>query len=309
MSRSLAAFLYTIVSDADIYRARIPRRVSQLRIRGCDYAVNEWGEADAPLLVYLHGWGDCGSTIQFVVDALRRNWHVVAPDWRGFGDTRAAVSAYWFPDYLADLDRLLDVYSPAEPVRLVGHSMGGNVAGLYAGSLPSRVAAFVNLEGFGLRDSEPAEAPDRYRDWLHAARTLSGFATYRDFAALAAHLRQRNPRMSEDRALYVAACWAREEQGEVRLRADPLHKLPNPVLYRRAESEACWRRITAQSLLVAGKDSGLRQLAGEGVRAIEAAVPIPGAEAVIIENSGHMLHFDAPAALAACIEPFLAATL
>jgi pimeloyl-ACP methyl ester carboxylesterase len=300
---------YTIVPEADIYEARVPRRVAQWRIRGCDYAVSEWGAADAPLLIYLHGWGDCGSTFQFVVDTLQRNWHIVAPDWRGFGDTQTTVSGYWFPDYLADLDRLLDVYSPTEPVRLIGHSMGGNVAGLYAGSLPSRVRAFVNLEGFGLKDSDPAEAPDRYRDWLHAARKLNGFATYPDLAALAARIRQRNPRMAPDRALYVAACWGREVEGEVRLRADTLHKLPNPVLYRRAESEACWRRITAKSLLVAGRYSEMQELSSEGAATLAAAVPIPGAEIAIIENSGHMLHFDAPADLAARIEPFLARSL
>jgi pimeloyl-ACP methyl ester carboxylesterase len=306
---SLAVFLYTIVPEADIYTARIPKRVTGLRIRGCDYAVNEWGAADAPLLFYLHGWGDCGSTIQFVVDSLQQQWHVVAPDWRGFGDTQTAVSGYWFPDYLADLDRLLDIYSPAAPVRLIGHSMGGNVAGLYAGSLPSRVTAFVNLEGFGLRDSDPAEAPARYRDWLRASRTLAGFATYPDLAALAAHIRRRNPRMTPDRALYAAACWGREVEGEVRLRADPVHKLPNPVLYRRAESEACWQRITAESLLVAGEDSEVRRLVSAGGLSLAAAVPIPGAETAVIENSGHMLHFDAPAEVAARIEPFLARTL
>jgi pimeloyl-ACP methyl ester carboxylesterase len=299
---------YPIVPEAGIYEARVPRRVARRRIRGCDYAVNEWGAPDAPLLIYLHGWGDCGSTFQFVVDTLKPNWHIIAPDWRGFGDTPAAVSGYWFPDYLADLDRLLDVYSPTEPVRLIGHSMGGNVAGLYAGSLPSRVRAFVNLEGFGLKDSDPAEAPDRYRDWLHAARTLTGFATYPDLAALAARIRRRNPRMAPERALYAAACWGREVEGEVRLRVDPLHKLPNPVLYRRAESEACWRRITAKSLLVAGRYSELQALASDAAT-LAAAVPIPGAETAIIENCGHMLHFEAPAELAARIEPFLARSL
>jgi pimeloyl-ACP methyl ester carboxylesterase len=85
--------------------------------------------------------------------------------------------------------------------------------------------------------------------------------------------------------------------------------MPNPVLYRRAESEACWRRITAKSLLVAGEDSEVRRLAGAGAVSLAAAVPIPGAEAAIIENCGHMLHFDAPAEVAARIEPFLARTL
>ena len=271
--------------------------------------MHEWGDETAPLLVYLHGWGDCAPTFQFVVDAFERHWHVVAPDWRGFGETRANVSAYWFPDYLADLDRLLDAYSPAEPVRLVGHSMGGNVAGLYAGSLPARVAAFISLEGFGLPDSDPAEAPERYRDWLHAARTLTDFNTYPDFAALARHILRRNPRMTAGRARYVAECWGLCMDGEVRLRADPLHKLPNPVLYRRAESEACWRRIEAPALLVAGQDSEIRRRVTAATGALETPVPVAGALSAIIDDCGHMLHFDSPGALAARIEAFLGGTL
>ena len=75
----------------------------RLPIRGADYAVTEWGDRKAPLLVYLHGFGDCGATFQFVVDALAEDWFVVAPDWRGFGATEVAAAAFWFPDYLADL--------------------------------------------------------------------------------------------------------------------------------------------------------------------------------------------------------------
>lgn len=69
-------------------------------------------------------------TFQFVVDALASRWHVIAPDWRGFGRTHCRAPAYWFPDYLADLDDLLSKYSPTAPVRLVGHSMGGNIVSL-----------------------------------------------------------------------------------------------------------------------------------------------------------------------------------
>ena len=226
---------------ADIYTPRRPRRSRELRLRGVDVTVHEWGDAGDPLLVYLHGWGDCAPTFQFVVDEMAGAWHVVAPDLRGFGDSRVDATSYWFPDYLADLDRILDQYSPTRPVCLVGHSMGGNVAGLYAGAMPRRVAAFANLEGFGLPDSRPGDAPARYREWLEAARTLDGFATYPDFARLAQRLERRHPRLGAARAAFVARCWAVEAHGEVRLKADPLHKVPNPVLYRRAEAEASLR--------------------------------------------------------------------
>ena len=73
----------------------------------------QWGAADAPLLIYVHGWGDCGSTFQFVVDSLQKEWRVVAPDWRGFGRSTVDCSSYWFPDYLADLHELGEQLSPS----------------------------------------------------------------------------------------------------------------------------------------------------------------------------------------------------
>ncbi len=270
------------------------RRVTRLQVRGFDYCLHEWGDVSSPLLVYLHGWGDTATTFQFVVDAFQRNWRIVAPDWRGFGGSRGTVSSYWFPDYLADLDAILELLSPDAPVPLVGHSMGANVAGLYAGVMPDRVSAFVNIEGFGLPDSDPADAPSRYRSWIKRGRSPLGFSEYADFAALTEIIRTRSPRMPESRALFAAKCWARQgEDGVVRLRADPLHRLPNPVLYRRAEAEACWTRIHAPVLVVSGADSEFP------------LVPFGDPEVVVIENAGHMVHFEAPEALAAAIEAFL----
>ena len=264
-----------------------------LEMRQVRYNVTEWGDPAAPTFVYLHGWADTGETFQFVVDALQGDWHVVAPDWRGFGRSVVECSSYWFPDYLADLHALLDVYSPAEPARLVGHSMGANVVGLYAGAMPERVRAFVNVEGFGLADSDPAAAPQRYRQWLEQAQAGPAFLTYPDMGALAKRIAKRNPLLTATRADFVARAWARvRDDGRVELRADPQHKLPNPVLYRRAEAQACWRAMTADVLLVSGETSGF-------------SPDQDGAEAVEIAGAGHMLHFDAPDALAATVEAFL----
>ena len=285
------------MASNDIYEPRRKPALRRLQVRGIDYAITEWGDANAPLLVYLHGFGDCGATFQFVVDELAQDWFVVAPDWRGFGATDVEAATFWFPDYLADLDRILEHYSPDAPVRLVGHSMGGNVAGLYAGARPDRVAAFVNLEGFGLPDSDPGDAPRRYRDWLDKGRNAPGPVARPDFDALTDAILRRNPRLSRDRAGFVARCWAQPTRGgQVRLRMHPAHKLPNPVLYRRAEAEACWRAITATVMLVAGRDSDFLP---------PHDLPFPRSRAEWIEDSGHMLHFEQPAALAALIEDFL----
>ncbi|HNP34499.1 MAG TPA: alpha/beta hydrolase [Woeseiaceae bacterium] len=296
--------LVTDMQVADIYQPVVPRRETRHTCRGVEFTVHEWGASDKPLMFYLHGWGDCGRTFQFVVDQLQSAWHVVAPDLRGFGDSAADVAAYWFPDYLADLDALLEIYSVDAPVRLVGHSMGGNIVGLYAAAMPERVAAFVNLEGFGLADTDPAEAPDRYRRWLLAGRAVAAFQAYPDYHSLAERISKRNPHTSAARAEFVARCWAEQQGHELVLRADPLHKLPNPVLYRRAESEACWRRVRAPVLLVEGADSALAARE-HGVADAEAPeLSFPNATRCTIPGSGHMLHFDAPDKLAIVIEDF-----
>lgn len=296
---------YCGMQEAEIYRPKVARKGRKLLVRGVEYCVYEWGEPGAPLFVYLHGWADTGSTFQFVVDEFTAEWHVVAPDWRGFGRSGHSCTSYWFPDYIADLHELLKRYSPAEPARLVAHSMGANVASLYAGTMPERVRAFVNIEGFGLPDSDPDDAPKRYRKWIESAEASPDFSRYDDFAALADRVNKRHPSMRGPQCQFVAREWAtKEARGGVRLRADPRHKLPNPVLYRRAEALACCRAVTAESLLIVGSSSAF----AEHFQGTDTHL-FPGIETVGIEGAGHMPHFEAPRALAAAIEEFLLPTL
>lgn len=286
----------------ETYSPRVARRAASHRVRGVDYCVHEWGDQDRPLLVLLHGWGDTGSSFQFFVDALAGDWFVIAPDWRGFGETTSRSQGYWFPDYIADLDVLLEFYSAQDPVRLVGHSMGANVAGLYAGIFPERVAAFVNIEGFGLAESDPANAPAHYRRWMEKSKVMQPYATYREYAELAERIRKRSPRLSEDMALYVARLWATEgDDDTLVLRADPAHRLPNAIQYRRAEAMACWERITAPILVVNGGDSSFFADSA-GPNTIDV---ITEAQTVVIPDAGHMLHFEQPGRLAAAVENFL----
>jgi pimeloyl-ACP methyl ester carboxylesterase len=288
------------MTESNNYQSVVARQTCRLAVRGLDYCVNEWGDEDAPLVFYLHGWADTGSTFQFVVDALGPGWRVLAPDWRGFGRSSHGDGPYWFPDYLADLNEILRHYSPDEPVRLVGHSMGGNIASLYAGVMPERVEAIVNIEGFGLTDSNPADAPGRYRAWFDAMDGGVSFSIYSDFENLAERIRSRNPCLSKSQADFVARQWASLKDGAVHLRADPMHKLPNAVLYRRAEAEACWREITASVLLVSGDSSPFAKEIGD-----PASLPFPDSQLCTIPDAGHMIHFDAPELLAAQIRQFL----
>ena len=270
-------------------------------IRGIRYRLLEWGERESPLLVFLHGWGDCAASFQFLVDELQEDWFVVAPDWRGFGQSYNRCNGYWFPDYIADLDVILTRYLDEQPANLFGHSMGANAAGLFAGIFPDRVRSFINVEGFGLADGDPAQAPENYRRWITRSRTMPAYATYREFDELAARILKRSPAMSHDKARFVAEQWAvRTDDGLIELRADPAHKLPNAVQYRRAEAEACWRKISAAMLLASGATSPFAEQFG-GLESL----PFPASRSCSIPGAGHMIHFEAPELLAAQIEAFL----
>ncbi len=284
-----------------------PSRTRFTALRGRRYQLREWGAAGAPSLVLLHGWMDVSASFQFLVDAFARDWHVVAPDWRGFGGSDPDPDGYWFPDYLADLEALLDAEAGVQPATLVGHSMGGNIAMLYGGVRPARVRALVNLEGFGLRDTRPAEAPERYARWLDELRRGRTLRDYPDLDAVAARLRGNNARLTAERAAFLAPHWARPAAGgRYEVAADPAHLRVNPVLYREAEVAACWACIRCPVLWVQA-DGG--DAAGEGARAQEIArrrAVLADCELAQIAGAGHMLHHDQPQALARCIEDFLA---
>ena len=226
-------------------------------VRGLRYHCRRWGDPRRPTLFMLHGWMDVSASFQFLVDALSGDWQVIAPDWRGFGPSgRSQDGAYWFPDYFADLDALLARFHAGAPAVLIGHSMGGNVAAMYAGIRPERVARLVNLEGFGLAATDPKQAPERYARWLAELAEKPGFRDYENFEALAERLRGNNPRLTPERSLFLARHWGRTKQdGRVELASDPAHKLVNPVLYRVEETMACWRKVTVPVLWVEGAES------------------------------------------------------
>jgi len=278
-------------------------------VRGLRYHCRCWGEADAPMLFMLHGWMDVSVSFQFLVDCLRGDWRVIAPDWRGFGLTEwTRGGTYWFPDYFADLDALLRHFQPAAPATIVGHSMGGNVAAMYAGIRPERVAKLIDLEGLGLAGTDPEKAPGRYARWLEElAGEPPGFRDYDNFEALAERLRGNNARLTRERSLFLAKHWGRAKpDGRVELASDPAHKLVNPVLYRIEEAMACWRKVAAPVLWVEGAESKATEfLKVSSVDLAERKRCFKQLTERVIPDAGHMVHHDQPERLAEVIEEFL----
>lgn len=301
-----------------MYQALKPSRTEFVPVRHLNYHVRHWGRPDAAQtpLVLVHGWMDVSASWQFVVDAMRSDRWIIAPDWRGFGLTKAAGPApdnYWFPDYLADLDILLDHYAGERAVDLVGHSMGGNIAMMYTGVRPRRIRRLVNLEGFGMPETRPAQAPGRFAQWIDEVKALhrgeNGLKAYDSVDGVAQRLMKTNPRLPRDKADWLARQWAAPNaDGGWEILGDAAHKVVSANLYRLDEALELYRRITAPVLSVTASDDSLNQwwkgrftLAQYHER-IQAVPSLSNAE---VPDAGHMMHHDQPEALARLIEDFL----
>ena len=304
-----------------MYQELQPARSEFVPIRQLNYHVRLWGPAtsDLPPLVLVHGWMDVSASYQFVVDAFSQAFaqgrRIIAPDWRGFGLTAPPVPTdhYFFPDYLADLDQLLDHYAPGTPVDLVGHSRGGNVAMFYAGARPARVRRLVNLEGFGMPASKPTKAPKRYAEWMDELKALQrgemALKTYDSADGVARRLMKTNPRLPQDKAQWLARHWARPNaQGQWEILGDAAHKITNAMLFRLEEALALYAAITAPTLSIEASDDSLG-LWWKGRYTLEEyhqrLQSVPDCRIARVEDAGHMLHHDQPQAVAALIEGFL----
>ncbi len=299
-----------------MYNVQKASRSAFVPIRTLQYHVRLWGEpgpGKTPLFM-VHGWMDVAASFQFVVDAFAKDRYVVAPDWRGYGLTDAGgVDNFWFPDYLADLDFLIDHFQPEGSVDLVGHSMGGNIAMLYAGVRPERIRRLVNLEGFGMAQTRPSQAPGRYAKWMDELKALNrgemALKTYPDVAAVAQRLIKTNPRISLDKAEWLARHWAQPNaQGEWAILGDAAHKVINANLYKVEEVQELFKRITAPTLCVIASDNSLdtwwkgKYTLNEFQERMKAVAQLQNA---LVQDAGHMMHHDQPQVLAELMEAFL----
>ena len=279
----------------------------ELRIvaNGLEHRVLRWGDR-GPTVFLLHGFADAAATWDEVAPALARNARVLAPDLRGFGHGARAPrgSYYHFADYIADLADLVAALSPDEPISLVGHSMGGVVATLFAGTFPERVVRLANLEGLGPPDHDSDAGPVRMRTWIDGVRALAN----RDESARGpmslADARRRlgtsHPRIAADVLDRKLPYLVTDVVGGVRWLFDPLHRTTAPVPFFTSSFVAFARRITCPVLFVSGGEEGWHP-ADEEAR----LAGFSSLSRVTLEGAGHMVHWTRPAELTRLLEDHL----
>jgi len=255
----------------------------------------DWGNPDAPPLILQHGGRDHCRSWDWVAEKLSRDWHVIAPDLRGHGDSA------WSPDgeytgfaFVYDFAQLVHTLGYDE-VTIVAHSLGGNIATRYAGLYPERVRKLVNIEGLGASPEQEAAQEarpyaDRLREWIDSRRRSAGRLPRR-YASLAdayARMKGENAFLTDEQARHLTIHGInRNEDGTWSWKFDNYLNVWPVSEFPRAEIKAMWAAVTCPVLLLYGADSFASNPERDG-----RARHFPNARVIEYENAGHWLHHD-----------------
>ncbi len=255
----------------------------------------DWGNPEAPPLILQHGGRDHCRSWDWVAERLAKDWHVIAPDLRGHGDSA------WSPDgdysshaFVYDFAQLVHTLG-YDQVTIIGHSLGGNIVTRFTGLYPDRVRKLVNIEGLGPAPhliAEQAAIPvaDRLREWIDKKRAASGRTPkrYPSLEAAYARMKTENGFLSDEQARHLTIQGAsRNEDGTWSWKFDNYLNVWAPLDLPQAEIKGLWASVTCPLLLLYGADSWASNPERDGrarhfrdVRVIE------------YEKAGHWLHHD-----------------
>ena len=268
----------------------------------------DWGNAGAPPLVLVHGGRDHCRNWDWVAQALRRDWHVIAPDLRGHGDSEwPSDGNYNMAGFVYDLAQLIH-QQRLSPVTIVAHSLGGNIAIRYAGVFPEHVRKLVAIEGLGpsprmLAEREAVPPAERMRRWIEERRGLAGrmprrYPTIEDAFR---RMQEENTHLSPEQARHLTVHGANQnEDGTYSWKFDSHVRVNPPADMTQADLESLWGRITCPTLLVYGKESWASNPQEDGrIRHFRTA------EVVAFEGAGHWVHHDKTEAFLAAVKAFI----
>lgn len=246
--------------------------------------------------VLVHGYMDAGGTWDLVAPALAaQGMRVLAPDMRGFGEgARAPKGSYYhFVDYVFDLADLVEALSPREPIALVGHSMGGTITTLFAGTFPERVARLALIEGVGPPDNPYEVGPLRMRGWIDQVRAArargKGRPTFSKDEALV-RMAANHPKVKPDVLAHRLPHLAADAgEGRIAWHFDPLHRTMAPMPFFAKLFVEFARKVTCPVLFITGGPQGYHP--PDEAERIAAFADV---KHVDLPSAGHMVHWTQP---------------
>ncbi len=255
----------------------------------------DWGNLDAPPLLLIHGGRDHCRNWDWIAEELRHDWHVIAPDLRGHGDSGWSTDGnYNVQGYIYDIAQLIH-QKELNPVTIVSHSMGGNIALRYTGLYPENVRKLVAIEGLGpspevIKEKMAVPVGERWRDWIDQKRAASARPPrkYETFDDALARMKGENKHLSDAQALHLTTHAVNQnEDGTFSWKFDNYMRVWAPFDTNYEETQQLWGEITCPTLLCYGEDSWASNPAEDGrLKYFE------NATVKNYKNAGHWLHHD-----------------
>jgi len=268
----------------------------------------DWGNPDAPPLILVHGGQDHCRNWDWVAQDLRRDFHILAPDLRGHGDSAYSPSGdYSMSAYVYDLAQLIHQQRLA-PVRIIAHSLGGNIALRFTGVYPEAVSKLVAIEGMGpspamMKERAVRTVAERMRVWIEEKRNLAG-RTPRRYASIEeafGRMQAENRHLTPEQARYLTVHGvSQNEDGTYSWKFDNYVRSWSPVDVTPDEMNELWGNISCPTLLVYGMESWASNPAEDG-----RLQHFKNARVAAFEGAGHWVHHDRLDAFLAEVRAFL----
>ena len=268
----------------------------------------DWGNKDAPVMVLVHGGRDHCRNWDWVAQELKQDYHIIALDLRGHGDSQWLVGgSYTTVDYVYDIVQLVR-QSKIDDIVLIGHSMGGSMSLAYAGLYPEKVRKLIAIEGVGILPTVADDSTlghELLRTWITNLRQVEDripkrYPTLEDALQ---RMRQANPHLAEEQARHLTIHGSnRNEDGTYSWKFDNYMRAWSPVGLSARQMFGLYRHIACPTLLVHGADSWAFDPKDNGQLDY-----FQNARSVTVADAGHWVHHDQLERFLEILKDFLAA--
>lgn len=269
----------------------------------------DWGNPGAPVLILQHGGFDHAHSMDWIARELAADWHVIAPDLRGHGDSAWSIdAAYNMAAYILDFVNLIEALGQ-DRVTICAHSLGAMITTRFAGLYPEKVEKFINIEGLSvppvaarLLTITPFAA--RMREWVaeHRAAPSRRPRHYASEEQARLRMREKNSHLNEEQVAHLTHhALRRNEDGTYGWKFDPRLNIFPMVDFQQEEIESLWQAVACPVLFIHGNESFMPNPALDG-----RIGHFRNARLIAYDDASHWPHHDRFDAFLPDLKAFLA---